>query len=442
MLRNRNTTIGIILAFLTITLLSCAAAVPAPPSDPPVRVHLTWQHSDTSTTITVTWQTVNATSGNTVEYDTISRSGNPALYAYSLNGSTPPHTYIDASGWIHDVELTGLIQNTTYYFICGGNTGGWSTERKFRTAPTNPTSLTFIAGGDCRSNSTERDIISNAMKAYNPSFVLFTGDMVDQSVSPVQPQWDDFFTSLDQLWIDNNGFTIPIIPSIGNHETADGGDHYFIDQFALPSPERWYSLDWGSLAHIIVLDTETTMSGTQQAWLQNDLATHASIPWKIAVFHQPPFSSGTHGSNTNVRTYWVPLFDQYHVQIVFSGHDHDYERSLPINYTESQTSPQPFYQNGTMYIVTGGWGAPLYPVGTNWWTAYSQSTHHFVLADIYANGTLNLQAKNASGNTFDIVQETLIPEFPQAILLPLLIIATLIAAAYTKRATDANPNTK
>jgi len=63
--------------------------------------------------------------------------------------------------------------------------------------------------------------------------------------------------------------------------------------------------------------------------LRNDLAAHANARWKFVFFHYPAYSCGQHGSTAWVDQYWVPLFDQYHVDAVFNGHDHDYERIRP-----------------------------------------------------------------------------------------------------------------
>jgi len=114
-----------------------------------IHIHLTWQQSDTSRTMTITWQTSYSDSGDTVAYDTVPRNGNRLLYAYSAIGIA--HTYSGASGYIHDVELTGLKPDTTYYFVCGGEQGGYSSERSFHTAPTRPSRIRFVVGGDCRS---------------------------------------------------------------------------------------------------------------------------------------------------------------------------------------------------------------------------------------------------------------------------------------------------
>jgi hypothetical protein len=402
--------------------------------DPPIHIHLTWQQSDTSRTMTVTWQTSYSDSGDTVAYDTVPRNGNRSQYAYSAIGIA--HTYSGASGYIHDVELTGLEPETTYYFVCGGEQGGYSSERSFHTAPIGPSRVRFVVGGDCRSNPSQRDIISATMSQFDPSFVLFSGDLVESGVN--QAEWDNLLASLQSFWVGTDNRTIPIVPSLGNHE-ANATAYY--EQFALPNNEQWYSFNWGSNVHVTVLNSEANVSGDQLQWLENDLATHQNFTWKFVMFHNSLFSSGTHGSWTETQQYWCPLFDKYGVDVVFSGHDHDYERSKPINYTASKTSPQESYANGTMYLVSGGWGAPLHPNGTNWWTAYSESRYHFVLVDIFANETLIIQAKDAVGSTFDEVigKTPIIPESPACTLV--LISTWLVLPVLMKRKRTRNtPN--
>jgi len=388
--------LSLILVMLSTSEIAFVNARVISALDLPVHIHLSWQQSDMSSTIVVTWQTAYSDSGTIVFYDNVSRGGGSSLYTYSTTGTV--HIYSGASGYVHDTELTDLSQDSTYYFVCGGEIGGYSTERSFKTAPKQPSHLTFVVGGDCRSNSTQRDIMSNAMRQLNPSFVLFSGDMVETGSD--QAQWDDFLQSLDSYWVGSNGQTIPIVPSLGNHE--QNATAYY-EQFALPNNKQWYSLDWGETVHITVLNSEANASGEQLQWLENDLATHENCTWKFVLFHQPLFSSGPHGSWIEGRSYWCPLFDKYHVDIVFSGHDHDYERSKPINYTASMTAPQNSYAEGTMYIVSGGWRAPLHSSNSSWWTAYSSSLYHFVQVDIFGNQTLNVQAKDASGTTFDMV---------------------------------------
>jgi hypothetical protein len=371
-------------------------------SDTPTCIHLTWNENEDNTayTIVVTWKTATSTSGDNVKYDTVSRGGNPTSYTYSAVGSH--HTYSGAGGYFHDVELTGLSENTVYYFICGGD-NGWSGERSFRTALDQPKAFRFVAGGDSRSGSSawpgSRDNVSRAMAKFNPSFVLFEGDFVYSGTS--QSEWDNWFAAAQLYWVDNDNLTIPIIPCLGNHDVSgDGGTAYF-GQLSLPGNEEWYSYDWGPNLHITVLDTETSVSGAQRDWLAADLAAHENYLWKVVIFHRPPFSGGPDGIDSDVRTYWCPLFDEYHVDLVISGHNHLYERTYPINYTISENTPMPSPENATVYIVSGGWGAPLYTGSDSWAAVGPISTYNFVVIDVFENKTLRLNAVDANGSVID-----------------------------------------
>jgi 3',5'-cyclic AMP phosphodiesterase CpdA len=75
-------------------------------------------------------------------------------------------------------------------------------------------------------------------------------------------------------------------------------------------------------------------SNVQMLWLENTLqnaAADTTIDWIIVRMHQTAMSSSTdNGSDLGIRATWLPLFDQYQVDLVLCGHDHDYERSFPV----------------------------------------------------------------------------------------------------------------
>jgi 3',5'-cyclic AMP phosphodiesterase CpdA len=66
----------------------------------------------------------------------------------------------------------------------------------------------------------------------------------------------------------------------------------------------------------------------RQAAARND----PSVDWIIVQMHQCACSSSAtgNGSDLGTRQQWLPLFDQYEVDLVLNGHDHDYERSFPV----------------------------------------------------------------------------------------------------------------
>jgi 3',5'-cyclic AMP phosphodiesterase CpdA len=78
------------------------------------------------------------------------------------------------------------------------------------------------------------------------------------------------------------------------------------------------------------------------AWLEGALKA-ATEDWKICYFHHPLYSDGErHGSEVDLRVRLEPLFVTYGVNVVFSGHDHIYERLTP--------------QKGISYFVSGAAG--------------------------------------------------------------------------------------
>jgi hypothetical protein len=100
----------------------------------------------------------------------------------------------------------------------------------------------------------------------------------------------------------------------------------------------------------------------------------------------PPYSGGYHGSDLTAREQFAPLFAGYGVDLVLSGHDHDYQRSSPID--------------GVTYVVTGA-AAKLRPTDRADFTAVAWSTNSFVDLAVY-DDHVELQAIDQSGRVFDV----------------------------------------
>jgi len=89
------------------------------------------------------------------------------------------------------------------------------------------------------------------------------------------------------------------------------------------------------------------MDAKQLAWLQSQLQNAGSADWKICYFHHPLYSSGRrHGPANDLRLLLEPLLVKYGVDVVFSGHDHVYERIRP--------------QKGIYYFTEGASGQLRY----------------------------------------------------------------------------------
>lgn len=129
---------------------------------------------------------------------------------------------------------------------------------------------------------------------------------------------------------------------LGNHDVEEGRK----DQLNYPlfnmGGSNYYTISRGNgFVDFFMLDSNAFDSG-QANWLENSLRASRAM-WKIAALHHPIYSSGKkHGSETKLRATLEPLLTRYHVQVVFAGHDHVYERTKP--------------QQGIQYFITGAGG--------------------------------------------------------------------------------------
>jgi acid phosphatase type 7 len=124
-----------------------------------------------------------------------------------------------------------------------------------------------------------------------------------------------------------------MFPAVGNHEYLTKGGAGYFGYFGLP-PYYSYTLgDW----HMISLDSECSHVGgcqagsAQERWLKADLAAHNTL-CTLVYWHEPRFSSGEHGNATQMTTIWNDLVAA-NVDVVLSGHNHDYERFAPLGAT-------------------------------------------------------------------------------------------------------------
>ncbi len=144
-------------------------------------------------------------------------------------------------------------------------------------------------------------------------------------------------------------------------------------------PGRWYRAEVGNVL-FIGLDSNDSENPSQVAWLDATLAA-SEAEWTIVALHHPPFSAGVHGSDAEAREAFVPIFERHGVDLVLAGHDHDYQRSVPIG--------------ETTYVVSGA-GAKVRKTGTADFTAASAATLHFVEVAVW-DDRLQLRAVGLDG---------------------------------------------
>lgn len=259
---------------------------------------------------------------------------------------------------------------------------GTTPEHRFRAGTEQGKRFRFAVFGDTRTGHTVHRSIVEAVAREKVDFAIHTGDMVERGGR--QEQWTRFFQIERPLLLET-----PIVPLIGNHDVS--GRDYFRRYFlhALWSDDQHYFVrDWGNLRVIGVDSGIECREGCSQYYFAERALAEGQRRGQLMVMamHYPPYSSGEHGSSSDTQGPISALARRHGVELVVAGHDHNYERSKPIE--------------GTTYIVSGSSGAPIRPVRPSWFTAEARTEPHYVLVDVEAN-RLILRAVNLAGDTFD-----------------------------------------
>ena len=198
----------------------------------------------------------------------------------------------------------------------------------------------MLAVGDYGVGGSREAAVGLAMKRFearHPANWLVTLGDNDYGESPTR-----FRTSWEQAfgWARRSGLRVGGV--LGNHDYLVGRGAYELRTLGMPG--RYYTRRLGDGVQLFFLDSNR-ITARETAWLEQQLS-ESTASWKIALFHHPPYTCGRHDGNADVQRRWVPLFEADGVQLVLSGHDHNYQRFAA--------------QNGVTYVVDGGGGAPLY----------------------------------------------------------------------------------
>ncbi|MCC6847334.1 MAG: metallophosphoesterase [Deltaproteobacteria bacterium] len=278
-------------------------------------------------------------------------------------------------GRVCAIAVTGLLPGGTYGYVPRDGAAPLAAESRFTTDdPSAP--FTFLVVGDTGSGGGAQMRVRDEMLASPADFVLHTGDMIydNGEAALYDPRFFDPYAALLTR--------LAFWPCLGNHDVRTASGQPWRDAFYTPAnnaagSENYYSFDFGN-AHVAVLNStaSTSPGSAQYVFLNEDLAGSAAR-WKFVAFHHSIYSSSDHGSSTTIRNNLVPIFDRHAVDLVFMGHEHDYERTLPLR-GGAIVAPGA----GTVYVTTGGGGRELYPAGSSSFTAYSESAYHFTRVSV------------------------------------------------------------
>ena len=232
--------------------------------------------------------------------------------------------------------------------------------------------------------------LARTAQAVAPALLMTCGDNFHGKGVPSvdDPLWTE---NVEKVYADP-ALALPWYITLGNHDYEGNVEAELAYAKTHPrwiQPARYYaftkSLEDGTEVLFVVLDSSPLVqpyvrdaqdrhhvkgqdAAAQTAWLKGVLAASRAT-WKLAFFHHPAYSAaGTHGSTEELQQAWVPLFEQYHVDACFSGHDHDLQHSHPDHATVE-------------YFGVGG-GSDTRPAGKAAFTRFSKASLGFGVASL------------------------------------------------------------
>lgn len=233
--------------------------------------------------------------------------------------------------------------------------------------------------GDAAQAATVDEMLDQAQGQVSFDALVLLGDLVYEDGDS-----DEVDTAIIEPFAPLTEQGTELVPVLGNHDYRSGEQAEILTE--LGREGTWYVEQVGPV-RIVALDSMQAEDPAQRRWLEQVLALpQPPGTWTIAAMHHPAYSAGQHGSTADVQENWVPLFTRYDVPLVLAGHDHDYQRSLPLD--------------GVTYVVSGG-GAKLRPTGAEDFTAVSASVLHYLDLLVYPHKIVG-RAIDQSGRLVDL----------------------------------------
>lgn len=410
---------------------------------------------DMSTSRIIMWETESQQENPVVLYKV---KGASDTTIKTVDATTDKFTEDNVTRYIYRAELQGLTPNTEYEYRVGANKSGKDWHELNTTVSGDFTALVFP---DSQSSNYKgwKDMVKTAYGANpNAAFYVNMGDLVDNGESAYQ--WDAWFDAVEPMasqitlaavignheyysldWkvkapdafdhffrydaplVKHNGTSTGVTAqnsngaAAANSESNNGIDSNLLNnqlnQAKDMSRNAIYSFDYGDV-HVVVLNTQfqemneayrNDVMQEQLAWLKDDLSK-TTKNWKVVLMHKDPFRyPNTHNPNINpgfneLADIFMPVFDEYKVDLVLSAHYHMYRRRGHVeDFKRSESGPY--------YIITGVAGDLKY---ANIWLSHPLDEYvspyldgdNYLVLDKKGN-TLTVKAFLADGTEFDSI---------------------------------------
>lgn len=373
-------------------LVGAFRSTPYPSSAVSDQVVLTWS-ADPSSTMDIQWR-----SGMSV---------NEPNLRYRVKNTTEELSLVAEKRVLEDrmlmndrytnrytARLTNLKQGTTYQYQTGPRKD-WSEAAEFK-VPAMDSTFSFLWFGDTHYSAKFGAILQKGFSEHpDAAFFSIVGDLVSDGLN--RDQWDALFHYTSEA-----ASKIPFMAVPGNHDNRAGlGARLYCDLFSYPlngpegvPQEQTYSFTYKN-ALFLMIDATSPIE-TQSAWIEKQLAG-SKATWKIAMFHFAPYN--WEEPYLDIQKAWVPIFDRYHVDMVFGGHLHYYMRSKPMKGGKIAAS----YKDGTAYIISVGIPNSGRPMTEEPYAFVRDGKGHLYQSVKIEGNTLTMESVNMQGKTIDSI---------------------------------------
>lgn len=348
-------------------------------------------------------------------------SGSLSIHVTTENGSGST-TYTKSA----HVTVTGLTENTTYYYQVSNDGSSWSEAEKLVTGDTSAYTMLYVGDPQIGSSGSAAHDAFNWNETLNAAleqnsdvgFILSAGDQTEKSAQNADENKDveveyAGYLSADALQ------NIPVATAIGNHEASGAyyGYHFYNpNESDLGSTTAGgdYYFSYGKTL-FIVLNSNNTNQEEHRQLMQQAIDSDKDATFRIVMFHHDIYGAGQPHANSDgaqLRTVFAPLMDEFNIDVCLTGHDHSYSRTYQIldgvaidyDVTDGGTVTDP---QGTLYMTANSASGSKYydTVKTQQYFISNMSQQalptYSVIQMTDSSFTISTYAVNAGGSVTD-----------------------------------------
>ena len=293
----------------------------------------------------------------------------------------------------------GLEADTAYAYQVGDGRGNWSDWRSTKTG--NPDAFSYIVVGDPQIGSSDAaadaiawastmDIVGRSFPGA--AFMAGTGDQIE--TSSTLSHYTGYFAPPQMA-------SLPFASCMGNHEGSGAATRAFYNPPNADGVQNYWFRYGGAL--FLVWNCTTGTPGAMRAFLSDAIGRNGDAAWTILNFHYDVYGQGSSHALSDGKAYrdqYVPVIDEFGIDVVFNGHDHSYSRSYPMKWSGS---PETSSSQGRQPETFGPGGESIDPAGTVYFSLNSStgSKYYSLVAQQYYTATMQ-QANRPHFSVVDI----------------------------------------